>query len=104
TAEEMNAIVRNNPFPQTGGDERLLHVFFLADLPDARNLQKLDPSRSPPDSFHVHNREIYVHFPNGAGRSKLTTDYLEARLGTVSTARNWRSVLTLTKMLADRNR
>ena len=42
--------------------------------------------------------EVYLHFPNGVARSKLTNDYLDRTLGTVSTVRNWRTVCKLHEM------
>jgi uncharacterized protein (DUF1697 family) len=43
--------------------------------------------------------EIYFHFPNGAGNTKLTSAYLDSRLKTVGTARNWATVLQLAAMM-----
>jgi uncharacterized protein (DUF1697 family) len=40
---------------------------------------------------------MYIYFPNGAGRSKLSWPALEKILKTPGTARNWNSV---TKLLA----
>ena len=40
--------------------------------------------------------EVYLHFPNGYGRTKLGADYFERMLGVRATARNWR---TTTKLL-----
>ena len=102
TASEMATASRNNPFMKTGVDEKLLYVFFLAHLPAPENVLKLDPGRSVPDSFSVHNREIYLHLPNGAGRTKLTNAWFDTKLATTSTARNWRTVLTLTQMILER--
>ena len=62
-----------------------------------REVARLDPQRSPPDAFSIRGREIYLHFPNGAGRSKLTIDYFERLLAVRATARNWN---TLTRLLA----
>lgn len=39
---------------------------------------------------------LYLYYPNGYGRSKVTLKYLEKLLGTTGTARNFR---TMTKML-----
>jgi hypothetical protein len=36
--------------------------------------------------------------PNGAGRSKLTIDYFEKRLGVRATARNWKTVTKLLEL------
>ena len=43
-------------------------------------------------------REIYLHLPGGVADSKLTNAYFDARLATISTARNWRTVLKLLEM------
>ena len=61
-------------------------------------LESLDAHRSPPDRFMVRGREIYLHCPNGLGRTKLTNQYFDSRLSTVSTVRNWRTVLKLLEL------
>ena len=38
--------------------------------------------------------------PNGMARTKLTNAYLDKTLGTVSTVRNWRTVLKLVEMVS----
>lgn len=99
TAAEIAAIVRANPYADKAAAEpKSVHVAFLKDRPVARAVSALDPDRSPPDSFVVRGREIYLHYPNGAGRSKLTNPWFDARLRTVSTSRNWRTVTTLEEM------
>ena len=95
---ELQEIVRANPFPKVLTPEKTLHVYFLADRPDPKAAAALDPDRSPPDSFRVSGREIYGHFPNGAGRTKLTNAWFDTKLSTVSTARNWATVLKLFEM------
>ena len=60
----------------------------------------LDAGRSAPDAFAVVGREIYLQLPNGMGRTKLTNAYFDSKLKTVSTARNWRTVLKLLEMWA----
>lgn len=98
TRDEIRDIVRRNPFPRAGADPATLHVVFLAEPPVAGRLQTLDPGRSPPDAFAVRGREIYLRLPNGAGRTRLTNDYFGSKLGTVSTLRNWRTVLKLLEL------
>jgi uncharacterized protein (DUF1697 family) len=98
TAKELADVVANNPFLKAGAPEKELHVMFLADAPSASRIETLDPARSPGDEFAVRGREIYLRLPNGTARSKLTNAYVDAKLGTVSTARNWRTVTTLLAM------
>jgi uncharacterized protein (DUF1697 family) len=99
TRPELGEIVTRNPItgPEATGSK--VHVVFLASTPEANQVNDLDPERSPPDRFVVAGREIYVHYPNGSGRSKLSLDYFEKRLGVVGTARNWNTVTRLLEML-----
>jgi uncharacterized protein (DUF1697 family) len=96
TPSELTEIAGSNPFLSRETDPLKLHVVFLSGAPAASAVKELDPKRSPPDEFSVLGREIYLHLPNGAGRSKLTIDYFERRLGVRATARNWR---TLNKLI-----
>lgn len=99
--DEWKRVVLDNPFlkPGTRGraeiDESALHVAFLSGVPDPRRVKSLDPQRSPGDSFRVRGREIYLHLPHGVARSRLTNSYFDGALGTISTIRNWRTVLKL---------
>lgn len=98
TAVELRDAASHNPFLRAGVDTATLHVAFLADRPVASKVDALDPKRSPPDRFTVRGREIYLHLPNGGGRTKLTNQYFDSKLGTTSTIRNWRTVLQLLEL------
>jgi uncharacterized protein (DUF1697 family) len=97
--EALDAVVRCNPYLPRGAPESALHVVFLADTPDAERVRELDPKRSPADSFAVHGCDIYLWLPNGVAQSKLTNDYFDSKLKTVSTGRNWRTVTALHAMM-----
>ena len=45
-----------------------------------------------PDEVAVVGSEVYLHYPDGQGRSKLSGAYIEKRLGVAATARK-RSVV-----------
>ena len=95
--EELRQVAASNPF-DTSGDPRFLQVAFLGDTPDAEAVSRLDPQRSPPDAFAVRGRHVYLHYPAGVARSKLTNEYLAAQLQPASTMRNWRTVLRLLEL------
>jgi uncharacterized protein (DUF1697 family) len=97
TPVELAEIAASNPFLPGETELSKLHVAFLDRVPGADAVARLDARRSPPDAFSVRGREIFLHYPSGAGRSKLTLDYFERRLAVRGTARNWN---TLTKLLA----
>jgi uncharacterized protein (DUF1697 family) len=100
-ASDLDAIVEANPFVASGAETDRLHVLFLADAPAAEQVEALDPDRSPGDEFAVRGREIYLHYPNGTARSKLTNAWFDSRLSTVSTMRNWKTVRKLIELTAD---
>ena len=96
TAPELAEIVSANPFADRGAEPTKLHVVFLAEKPAAARVRALDATRGEPDEFRVVGREIYVHYGDGMGQSKLVIP--AAKLGT---ARNLNTVATLAKMAAE---
>ncbi len=94
TPAELAKVVGGSPF-LPGADEAKLHVVFLDRAPAKGAAAGIDLERSPGDDAVLRGREFYLHLPNGAGRSKLTLDYLERVLGVRGTQRNWKSVLAL---------
>jgi uncharacterized protein (DUF1697 family) len=94
---EMERIAARHPFEDREDEPAKLHVFFLAGDPDPGKVAAWHPERYAPDEAVVHGREVYVHFPNGMGRSKFTFDF-----GTPATARNWRSVLAVRDLMRER--
>ncbi len=72
---------------------------FLADLPSSARVASLDATRSAPDAFVVQGRDIYLHLPNSVADTKLTNAYFDAKLATVSTSRNWKTVTKLLELM-----
>lgn len=99
TLADMQRIARSNPFLKSGIDADFLHVMFLVHKPSHAAVQALDQARSSGDSFVVRDREIYLHLPNGAARTKLTAGYFDSRLKTICTQRNWRTVTALLALM-----
>jgi uncharacterized protein (DUF1697 family) len=99
TQAQLEKIATGHPFEDDESEQARLHVLFLRDAPTKAKIGKLEQDRFLPDRFAVKGREVFIHYPSGAGRSKLTIDYFERRLETVGTARNWKTVLTLRDLL-----
>jgi uncharacterized protein (DUF1697 family) len=98
TPAELEAVVDESPFSDTAK----VHVVFLERKPTAASARRLDPGRSPSDAFELVGRELYLHLPNGAGRTKLGIDYVERVLGVRATQRNWNTVLKLLALSRER--
>jgi uncharacterized protein (DUF1697 family) len=99
SAEEFRGVASGNPFLADGVDTTKLHVAFLTDRPDATRADTLDPGPSSSDEFEMRGYEVYLRCPDGMGRTRLTTAYLDKTLATTSTIRNWRTVSKLVDML-----
>lgn len=93
THAELAAVADSSPYPIE--DPKLVHVIFLETRPEAEAVAGLDPDRSPPDHFTCIDRELYLDFPNGSARSKLTLDWFERQLGVRGTGRNFNTVRAL---------
>jgi uncharacterized protein (DUF1697 family) len=96
TAVELASVVAGNPFADA--DTGHLHVTFLADGPVPARVAEVDGARFAPDAFRLLGREVYVHAPDGYGRSKLGNAYFERVLGVAATTRNWRTVTALAEL------
>lgn len=89
---ELQAIGDRAPFP--GAKPNLLHVVFLPEPAPADALEKLIAPDG--EKVQVAGSEIYIHFPNGSGRSKLKLP--AAKPGT---ARNLNTVRKLATLALD---
>lgn len=101
-ADAWRRLVADNPFLAAGVDPDILHIACLSTTPSVAQIARLEVQRSPPDAFAVVGANVYLSLPNGVARSKLTNAWLDARLGVVSTMRNWRTVAKLATMVEAR--
>jgi len=46
----------------------------------------------------LRGQDIYLLLPNGVARTKLSNAYFDSKLDTISTVRNWRTVLKLLEL------
>jgi len=58
------------------------------------------PEAYAPDEVCVGGREVYLHTPNGMGKSRLVPAVMK-QLGLAGTTRNWRSTQKLAALAAD---
>jgi uncharacterized protein (DUF1697 family) len=98
TRPQLAKVVAGNPFAKRVKDPTKLHVTFLAETPSRSRVRRLDPEHGAPDEFRVVGKEVYLHCPNGYGRSKLTNAFFEKELGVAATTRNWKSVTKLAEL------
>lgn len=95
----LQAVVAAHPFAADEHDPAKLHVFFADVAFDPAALARIDPSRFGNDRCAAIGRELYLHTPDGLGKTKLTMDVLERAFGCSFTQRNWRSALEVSSLL-----
>jgi uncharacterized protein (DUF1697 family) len=99
TAPEMREVIARNPFAKRRGIEPgKLMVSFHASDPGEEGREKVRQMKCDPEELRIEGREIYIYFPNGAGRSKLQWAELGKMLKTPGTGRNWNSVTKMMEM------
>jgi len=95
---EFAAVAKANPFLDTSADSKSLHVWFLAEEASSADLGRMRAEQAKNERFHLSDRALYLHAPDGIGRSKLASN-VEKCLGVPATARNWRTVSRIAEML-----
>lgn len=98
-SEWLNLLTRNPLADRTTAEDRL-HVYFLRDVPNPQQVARLEPARILPDEFVLDGADLFLFTPNGLGKTKLTNAYVDSRLDTVSTARNWRTIRKIAELLS----
>jgi uncharacterized protein (DUF1697 family) len=89
TSAELKAIVEANPFPDAQPEQ--IGVIFLPKAVRATVLDEIvNPGR---ESVRAVGREVFVHYPDGMGRSKLKLPF-----STDGTTRNLNTVARLLAM------
>jgi uncharacterized protein (DUF1697 family) len=96
SADEWKAIIAANPFPQEAkADPARLVIVCLKRRVDRAAVAALQSAIAGRETVRAKGREAYITYPDGMGRSKLTTALIEKHLGCRGTARNWNTVLKL---------
>ena len=91
SAAEMAQILADNPFPRAKPDRTV--AIFLDDKPPKDTLSSVRGQKA--EEIKLGRREIYVHYGDGMGQSKLVIPAAKA-----GTARNLNTVATLAEMAA----
>jgi uncharacterized protein (DUF1697 family) len=99
TKNDIAHVIANGPFLGRTSDPAKLLVTFLAEEPDPARVTRLDKPAGETAEFEIAGREVYLHCPDGYGRTKLSNAYIERRLGVAATTRNWRVITKLSELM-----
>ena len=90
-AAEWAAMIQANPFPDVAErDPGRLLVLVMKTRPDAAKAKVYLESYDGPERVEFVGREVFIHYPDGQGTSRLAI----TRFGN-GTGRNWNTVLKL---------
>ena len=96
TADAWKNIVQNYPFDVNVLDNlTTVLVTLLSTKPTEDSVQILMAYVNNPDHLIIQDKNIYLYTPNGYGKTKLSNNFIEKKLGVKATTRNWKSMLKL---------
>lgn len=99
TAAELRKTIERNPFAgRRNLEPSKFLVTVLAGDPDAEARKTVLQIKTDPEELRIEGRELYMYFPNGMARPKLTWSQVAAKLKTSGTGRNWTTVQALLEM------
>ncbi|PKK34792.1 hypothetical protein BWI96_20280 [Siphonobacter sp. SORGH_AS_0500] len=88
TAAELQEVINSNPFETT----EAVYVTFLAEKPSPERWTNLHSLDLGTEQLVLKNKDIFLQFPDGYGRAKLSNPFLESKLKVKATTRNWRTI------------
>lgn len=102
SAKDMAVAIAANPFDDAAGRPVHVHVIFLAAKPTPAAVAAFEQVELGPDKARVIGSEVYAWYADASRASRV--DAAVRRLGVAGTARNWRTVTTLTQLAAEPRR
>ena len=98
TAEDLDRVMDENPFPAPEGEASTLHLGFLAAEPENVNFEKLTALQAKSEHYCLTSKVFYLYAPDGVGKSRLAAR-AEKIIGVDMTDRNWNTVCKLKEMV-----
>ncbi len=96
TPDDLRDVIARNPFSGRSDIEpsKLLVMFLRSDPgPEVRDrVMQIDAA---PEELRMDGRELYIYYPNGMARPKLSASAVDRALKVPGTGRNWNTVLKL---------
>lgn len=96
---EWQKLMANNPFlNRNNSDIKKMHVTILSQVPEKIDTEIFDQVKYNSEEYAIRGKEIYLYFPDGYGRTKLSNNFIENKLKIAATTRNWNTVMALNEM------
>ncbi len=106
TRAELAKVIKTNPYPDEP-NPKLVHAIFLTGKPTAAQHADIEAAQAKAeqlgsrDTVSVVDRTLFLHTPDGYGKSVLAELLARGRANTeiAGTARNWATVVKLGELL-----
>ena len=103
-AGELQQVIDDNPFPAEDNPKALHAVFRRAELTageraQVTQAQERAKAKGCADEAVIVGRTMFLHTPDGLGRSELSAQLARTAASKTGTARNWATVHKLRAML-----
>lgn len=100
-AAEWSAYLSANPFPEASQQEPNLVMLALSKAsPRSDAAARLQERATGGERVVLVGDALWIHFADGAARSKLSPTLLDRLVGSPVTTRNWRTVVKLNELIA----
>jgi uncharacterized protein (DUF1697 family) len=100
SAAQWSVYAAGNPFPDAARDEPNRLMLHLSKRPPAEGAEAAIAARAEAgEQVRRVGDALWIHYPGGAGASKIGPSLLERAAGSPVTARNWNTILKIAEML-----
>lgn len=97
SSSELREAAANNPYKTSEG--KTVHFFFCDKIPQSVNYELLDSLKIESEAYMLIDQVLYLHTPDGIGRSKLVEKMGKAFPAVTMTARNLNTIDKLIEMV-----
>ncbi|MET9538861.1 DUF1697 domain-containing protein [Streptomyces sp. NPDC006553] len=96
----LAAVAEACPFPAAELQGKELHAIYYSGPVDPERFASIDREAYLPEDYALGDRVLYLHVPDGLGKSRLADVVSRPAVvkGLVATARNWNTVVKLIEM------
>ena len=102
TIDRLKQTIENNPF-LNDKEPSNTYVTFLFSEPGQYDKAAIESKKQDDEEIMFSENAVYLYCPGGYGKTKLTNNFLESRLGVVATTRNWKTTNELFKIAQQKN-
>ncbi len=100
TAADWQSFIETNPFSKAAKTEAKMLMLALAQKPFNKTAEAaLSEKATSGEKLQQVGNALWIHFPGGVGKSKLTPAVLDRLAGSPVTLRNWNTVMAISDLL-----